>query len=160
MAKSYDYARLEVRWSDAWIWQVHENQAYLGRIVLRLKRRVLGSLAELTAKEWMHLLHELRLFEQTMKVLFRPDRFNYGQLGNIYHQLHVHAVPRYRSPRNWARCTFKDVRWGKNWAPTPRSPLTRDEAYAFAAWLREQMPLVLPTAHAKRFRGEIDASTS
>ncbi len=70
-----------------------------------------------------------------MATSFAPDRFNYAQLGNIYPRLHCHAVPRYAAPREWRGITFTDRRWGKNWPPTPSSPMPLSETYAFAEWV-------------------------
>jgi len=134
-----DFSRLEVRWTECWIWQIHENQSFLGRTLLRLRRDNEGSLADLSEDEWQSLRAEVRLFERFLVDVFRPDRFNYAQFGNVYHQLHIHAVPRYRKPRIWQGLEFHDVRWGANWAPTPPSPVSIAETYALAQWVRESM---------------------
>ena len=47
----------------------------------------------------------------TSNPIFRPDQFNYLQLGNQLHHLHLHGIPRYASPReafgrNWVDETF------------------------------------------------------
>ena len=43
---------------------------------------------------------------------FKPDRFNYLQLGNSLHQLHFHGIPRYSSPRIFAGKKWIDERYG------------------------------------------------
>jgi diadenosine tetraphosphate (Ap4A) HIT family hydrolase len=134
-----DYARLEIHCKGSWLWQVHENQSYLGRMILRLRRPETRSLAYCTADEWRSLQHNVQLFENIFRELFSPDRFNYSQMGNVYPQLHVQAVPRYASQRLWEGRIFYDKNWGRNWAPTPRSPLSLQEVYDFAAWLRTQI---------------------
>jgi diadenosine tetraphosphate (Ap4A) HIT family hydrolase len=134
-----DYARLEVCGSGIWIWQVHENQYYLGRLIIRLSRVETKSLSECTEAEWNSLHENICRYEALMDRLFAPDRFNYGQLGNTYHQLHVHAVPRYASKRDWWGTTFDDKRWGDNWSPTPRSPLSLEKTYEFASWFRSEI---------------------
>jgi diadenosine tetraphosphate (Ap4A) HIT family hydrolase len=134
-----DYERLEVYRLEGWIWQIHENQCYLGRVILRLERPDTGSLVHCTKTEWVALQENLKRYEKLASNLFDPDRFNYSQLGNIYHQLHVHAVPRYSSSREWQGKTFVDRKWGNNWSPTPRSPLTLAETYAFAQWFQSRI---------------------
>lgn len=134
-----DYARLEVHRQGGWLWQVHENQSYLGRMILRLSRPELGSLSQCTADEWFSLHENIRAYEGLVARLFAPDRLNYSQMGNEYPQLHVQAVPRYSSDRSWRGRDFKDMNWGRNWAPTPSSPLTVEETYEFASWFREEM---------------------
>lgn len=139
MQAQIDFLRLEVRRTATWVWQLHENQSYLGRCVLRLRREFLGSLAELAEDEWLSLRHEMVLYERIIREIFKPDRFNYGQLGNVFPQLHVHAVPRYQSERAWGGVTFIDHRWGSNWAPNPESPLAVSRGYELAKWLRDRV---------------------
>lgn len=134
-----EYNRLEIHRLGNWIWQVHENQYYLGRTILRLDRPENGSLSKCADGEWASLRENIRVCENLWGELFQPDRFNYSQLGNIYPQLHVHAVPRYASPREWRGCIFQDKNWGKNWAPTPRSPLSIGKVYEFASWLENEI---------------------
>lgn len=134
-----DFTRLEVYRLGSWIWQVHENQSYLGRMILRLDRPETGSLSYCDKYEWSSLHENLRAYERLIRGLFSPDRFNYSQMGNEYPQLHVQAVPRYRSERTWQRRVFRDGNWGRNWAPTPASPLTVDETYELASWFRTEI---------------------
>jgi diadenosine tetraphosphate (Ap4A) HIT family hydrolase len=134
-----DYARLEIYRLGNWIWQVHENQSYLGRVIIRLNRPEMLSLSQCTTEEWMSLHENIKTFEKLLRRLFSPDRFNYAQMGNVYPQLHVQAVPRYASQRVWKNKVFYDKQWGKNWAPTPPSPLTLTETYKFASWLESEM---------------------
>lgn len=134
-----DYARLEVHRLGSWLWQVHENQSYLGRMILLLNRPETRSLSHCTADEWVSLQENIRVYEKFAQELFSPDRFNYSQMGNAYPQLHVQAVPRYVSDRRWGRQIFQDKNWGGNWAPTPQSPLTLVETYEFASWFRAKI---------------------
>ncbi len=134
-----DYTRLEVYRLGPWVWQVHENQSYLGRLIFRLDRPEIGSLSHCTADEWISLRDNICAYEDFLTQLFAPDRFNYSQMGNVFSQLHVQAVPRYKSNRVWRQSVFCDNNWGKNWAPTPRSPLALLETYGFADWLREEI---------------------
>lgn len=133
-----DYARLEVYRLGSWIWQIHENQSYLGRTILRLNRSETGSLSHCTSEEWASLHENLRAYESLLGELFAPDRFNYSQLGNVFSQLHVQAVPRYAADRTWRNVVFHDRHWGKNWAPTPQSPLTIEQTYELASWFKEE----------------------
>jgi len=134
-----EYSRLEIHRQGSWIWQVHENQSYLGRMILRLGRPEVGSLSHCTTEEWMSLQMSIRAYERLVVNLFSVDRLNYSQMGNEYPQLHVQAVPRYSSDRTWRGHTFRDVNWGRNWAPTPTSPLTVQETYEFACWFQEKI---------------------
>lgn len=136
-APNIDYGCLEIQAHSDWVWQLHENQSYLGRVIFRLRRVDLGSLVDCTPHEWVSLRDSITSYEAIIESLFHPDRFNYGQLGNTYHQLHVHAVPRYREIRTWRGIEFRDQRWGRNWSPTPKSPLRLQQTYELARFLRE-----------------------
>ena len=134
-----DLAKLQLQSTRCWTWSLHANQAYLGRIVLSLRRDCQGSLADLTDVEWEALRTELRAYEEIARDLFRPDRFNYKQLGNEWPHVHVHAIPRYRSSRRWNDVEFVDHRWGQDPYPDVESPLTADETYRLAEWMRERI---------------------
>jgi len=130
---------LELFASQYWIWQLHENQSYLGRMILRLRRETHESLASCRNEEWGSLHLHLRAYESFLSRLFSPDRHNYCQLGNIYEQLHVHAIPRYKTSRRWSSFEFNDRRWGRNWPPAAPSPLSPNATYEFAKWLRKRI---------------------
>lgn len=138
-SQKWRFDQLELLAGDDWIWQLHENQSYLGRMILRLRRETTHSLATCTREEWDSLQTHLRAYETFLSRLFSPDRYNYCQLGNIYEQLHVHAIPRYRSLRSWCSYEFHDRRWGRNWPPAPVSPLTQEATYQFAKWLQTRI---------------------
>jgi diadenosine tetraphosphate (Ap4A) HIT family hydrolase len=112
--------------TPSWIWSLYPNQSYLGRVQLTLRRECQGSLASLTNDEWADLRNNLMRFEATIGRLFQPDRFNYEQLGNVWPQVHVHTIPRYRTSRRWQGLTFEDTRWGNLPLPEPEAPI--DEA--------------------------------
>jgi len=139
LADGIDFSRLEVYSSHFWTWQVHENQYYVGRFIFKLNRPLTESLARCSTTEWLDLHTQFRFYEAFLESLFDPDRINYGQLGNIYPQLHVHAVPRYRHVRTWKDYKFADERWGANWAPTPTSPLGLEELYTFRDWIANRL---------------------
>lgn len=48
----------------------------------------------------------------TRSPAFRPDRFNYLQMGNALHHLHVHGIPRYASAREYGGRTWTDETYG------------------------------------------------
>jgi diadenosine tetraphosphate (Ap4A) HIT family hydrolase len=137
--RTVDYATLEVYSLGPWVWQVHENQSYLGRMILRLRRPEMRSLSHCTRDEWISLHENISRYEEVLSDLFAPDRFNYSQMGNVYPQLHVQAVPRYASKRTWRGQAFEDRKWGNNWAPTPRSPLTIADTYELARWFEAEL---------------------
>jgi diadenosine tetraphosphate (Ap4A) HIT family hydrolase len=144
-----DYLKLHLFEMRHWSWTLNPNQSYLGRTVFALKRSCTGSLNDLSFEEWNELYHCIRLFEAWMDQTFRPDKYNYTQMGNVWEQMHVHAIPRYRGPRTWQGIRIDDVRWGQNTAPTPRSPISIERTYELADWLRTRLSSFEVGTHAK-----------
>ena len=68
--------------------------------------------------------------KRALKSLFKPDKMNYAALSNTSQVIHVHIVPRYKDTREFAGVTFKDERWGQNFAPYNRA-FTVDPAVLF-----------------------------
>lgn len=130
---------LMIRETPLWAWRIHTNQAHLGHIVFVAQRETQGSLADCSGEEWSTLRCEITLYERVMAKLFAPDRFNYTQFGNEWAQLHVHAFPRYRSPREWNALSFPDVQWGGAPIPEPPSPLEGKALEGFAVWFQEKL---------------------
>ncbi|MFE1745673.1 TauD/TfdA family dioxygenase [Coleofasciculus sp. H7-2] len=96
-----------------WSWMLRYCHGdYLGACIFKLKRENIGSVATLLDEELMELRNIISQYESITYRLFQPDRFNYFQLGNEYHQLHIHAVPRYKEKRNFCEADFIDKRWG------------------------------------------------
>jgi len=131
-----DYERLQIFAKDHWIWQVHDNQCYLGRMIFVLDRPCKGDLSDLSLEELLSLMENIKLYKAFLSTLFSPDKWNFCQLGNEWPQLHIHVVPRYKSPRIWQNKLFIDKNWGKNYAPKWKSPLNNEEIYTFSDWLK------------------------
>ncbi len=65
-----------------------------------------------------------------LKELFKPDKINYAALSNTSPIIHMHIIPRYKETRDFVGITFKDIRWGQNYAPYERS-FVLDESNLF-----------------------------
>lgn len=46
---------------------------------------------------------------------------NYAALSNTSPVIHMHLIPRYKESRAFDNVTFKDTRWGQNYAPYDRT---------------------------------------
>lgn len=114
--------------SPFWTWSLFANQSYIGRVQMTLRRECHGSIADLTDEEWKDLRASIQAYEIRMTARFQPDRFNYVQLGNVWSQVHVHAIPRYAESRTWNGILFNDTRWGDVPLPEPASPISEDQA--------------------------------
>ncbi|MCH9807381.1 MAG: hypothetical protein K0U74_06600 [Alphaproteobacteria bacterium] len=122
--------------TEFWTWSLFPNQSYLGRVQLTLRRECNGSLANVTDEEWNDLRGGIKVIERTVSGLFQPDRFNYQQLGNVWNQVHVHAIPRYERFRNWQGVAFLDRKWGDHPLPEPPSPIGELETLKLADLMR------------------------
>jgi len=78
------------------------------------KRAGVERISDLSIDELLDLREMMKRIEQALEnePCFRPDRFNYWQMGNALHQLHFHGIPRYRETRDFAGQTWSDSTWG------------------------------------------------
>ncbi len=132
-------AKLVLLETPRWTWSLFPNQSYLGRVQLTLRRKCDGSLACLTDNEWRDLRCCITGYERLLAALFQPDRFNYEQLGNVWTQVHVHAIPRYSQPVIWQGIKVGDGRWGNHPLPEPPSPLDEAATEQLAGTMRNEL---------------------
>lgn len=100
-----------------WTLFLHEHQNYLGWVYLWAKRQDSLDFLSMTLEEEKSFFDHARSVKNVLNTLFHPDLFNYASLGNVTPHLHVHIIPRYKALRHFERQTFKDTRWGDNFAP-------------------------------------------
>ncbi len=128
---SMDYEQLKIKSYKHWDLYLHENQCYLGRTFVQLKD-------EEGMDDFLSIKGEVRdeffligeKVKAALKTLFQPNKMNYASLSNTSPVIHVHIIPRYKESREFAEVTFKDARWGSNYAPYDKSYVT-DESILF-----------------------------
>mgnify|MGYP001954499102 CR=1 FL=1 len=76
-------------------------------VILVPKRNELKELHHLPMNEQQQFLVESQTINQTLEVLFTPDKINLGALGNMVPQLHIHHIVRKKSDAAWP-----DPVWG------------------------------------------------
>lgn len=103
-----------------WYVQLHENQYYLGRLIIAAKRDDDVDLFEMSIEEKAEFFDIGKKVKIALQESFHPDRLNYANLQNIWNHLHVHVIPRYSTERMFDNIRFTDERWGKNYAPYPK----------------------------------------
>ncbi len=116
-----DYTQLKIKSFKHWDVFLHENQCYLGRVFVLLKEQNVEDFLAIDGEvrdEFFLIGKKIKL---ALKTLFQPDKMNYAALSNVSPDIHVHFVPRYKEPREFAGVVFHDSRWGKNYAPYDRS---------------------------------------
>lgn len=125
-----DYEKLKIKTYRHWDVYLHENQCYIGRTFVLLKDKGVEDFLAVegeTRAEFFLIGSDIK---KALKTLFKPDKMNYAALSNVSPEIHVHFVPRYKEPREFAGMTFVDERWGKNYAPYDKS-FVLEEAILF-----------------------------
>jgi diadenosine tetraphosphate (Ap4A) HIT family hydrolase len=126
-----DYEQLKIKSYKHWDLYLHENQCYLGRTFVQLKKEDgvddFLSIEGEVRDEFFLIGEEVKA---SLKTIFQPDKMNYAALSNTSPVIHVHIIPRYKEPREFGGVTFKDTRWGSNYAPYDKSYVT-DESVLF-----------------------------
>jgi len=117
-----DYERLKIKSYKFWDLYLHENQCYLGRVFVLLRKEAgeedFLAIEGAVRDEFFSIGQD---FKNALKILFQPNKMNYAALSNTSPRLHVHLVPRYQASREFAGVVFQDARWGKNYAPYDRT---------------------------------------
>ncbi len=112
-----DFEKLKIKDYKKWSVYLHQNQYYLGRAYIWAKREDDIDFMQISFQESEELFDIGRAVNKALSDLFQPDLMNYAILGNVTNRLHVHVIPRYKSPRIFSGIKFVDERWGKNYAP-------------------------------------------
>ena len=103
-----------LRQYEHWTLGIQFLQVTFGAYVILANRPGIERFSELEPAELTELVRVMRHMETALESneLFRPDRFNYEQLGNALHHLHFHGIPRYASPRHFAGRAWVDTAYG------------------------------------------------
>jgi diadenosine tetraphosphate (Ap4A) HIT family hydrolase len=125
--KNRDYSIFRIKEFNRWELYLHENQCYLGRTFLLAKDITALDFAEMSIGERNDFFAIATELKEILGELFSPDKFNYAALGNVFKRLHVHIIPRYKTPRVFEGITFIDHQWGKNYAPYDKSFLINSD---------------------------------
>lgn len=128
---SVDYEQFKIKSYKHWDLYLHENQCYLGRTFVQLKDEEgvddFLSIEGEVRDEFFLIGEEVKA---ALKTIFQPDKMNYAALSNTSPMIHVHIIPRYKDSREFAGVTFKDTRWGSNYAPYDKTYVI-DESVLF-----------------------------
>jgi len=99
-----------------WAVYLHENQYYLGRCYIWLKRDVVD-LMDVSVTEYLELMLIANKLKRVLNQLWLPDQYNWAALGNCTPHCHLHVIPRYQQSREFGGLVFADARWGQNYVP-------------------------------------------
>lgn len=119
---SEEEKRLQVYESAFWSVFLADEQDYIGRCILVLKRHC-GSLAELSDEEWKDLHDLVCKVETCLKRVLGASLCNWSCLMNSFYKeavpdphLHIHVRPRYDKPVIINGNTYTDCEFGHHYA--------------------------------------------
>ncbi|GAL23642.1 diadenosine tetraphosphate (Ap4A) hydrolase and other HIT family hydrolases [Vibrio variabilis] len=70
-------------------------------VILVPKKADLTELHHLPMQEQQQFLLESEVVNRALEALFTPDKLNFGALGNMVPQLHVHHIARFKNDIAW-----------------------------------------------------------
>jgi diadenosine tetraphosphate (Ap4A) HIT family hydrolase len=101
-----------------WNILIADNQTYLGRCVVALKRHC-EALSDLKKEEWDEFMQLVKMLEPSLKKTFNATMFNWTCLmNNAYSDknpkphVHWHFRPRYNHKVEFAGLVFEDLEFG------------------------------------------------
>lgn len=131
-----------------WSLVLNRNQNLLGKCMVVLNREE-TDVTRLTEAEWSDLRRYLRRVTAALDSLFQPDIYNFAFLMNEDRWVHLHVVPRYKCPREWAGERFEDPHFGSLFGTEQRllgtDTLLRLSRAVAAALEGERLGRTLPT---------------
>lgn len=126
--RSEKYTRLDIKDYNYWGVTLFENQYYLGRSIIFLKRHAGDAFIDTSIDEKNELENiVIPKLTNAISNLYKPDRFNYAALGNEVEHAHWHIIPRYGKPVEFCGMVFEDKNYGKNYAPYDKNFKIDDE---------------------------------
>jgi diadenosine tetraphosphate (Ap4A) HIT family hydrolase len=80
--------------------RLHDNSKFPW-IVLIPKRKNINDITDLNSKDQILLMKEIVFSSKVMKKLFKTSKLNVEKIGNIFPQLHIHIIARYKKDTSW-----------------------------------------------------------
>ena len=122
--------------SAAWSVFLSDEQDYIGRCILVLKRHC-SSLPELTDDEWSELRELVCKMEAALKAVFGAAVCNWSCLMNSFYKssdpnphVHVHVRPRYRTPVTINGHVYADAEFGHHYSLQRNSRVSEEDMQA------------------------------
>ena len=142
--------RFQLYESRSWSVFLSDEQDYLGRCILVLKRHC-GSLAALTEDEWDELRRLICKVEACLKAVLGATLCNWSCLMNSFYKepapdphLHIHVRPRYDQPVTLNGSIYIDSEFGHHYALNKRRAISdkdREEVFRqLKEWLNRRSP--------------------
>ncbi|WP_162062638.1 HIT family protein [Vibrio taketomensis] len=101
-------------------------------VILVPKRENLKELHHLPMQEQQQFLLESQAVSQALEATFQPDKLNFGALGNMVPQLHIHHIARFTTDLAWP---------GPLWGNTKGEYRSEEDQQAVATRIRNVLGL-------------------
>ncbi len=136
---SEEEKRFQVYESTFWSVFLSDEQDYIGRCILVLKRHC-GSLSELTDGEWGELHMLVRKVETALKTALEAALCNWSCLMNSFYKgsdpdphLHIHVRPRYDRPVTLNGRVYVDNEFGHHYSVNKSGAIpVKDKEWVYA----------------------------
>ena len=142
---SEEEKQYQVYESTSWSVFLSDEQDYIGRCILVLKRHC-GSLSELTDAEWEELRELIRKVETCLKTVLGATLCNWSCLMNSFYKktdpdphLHIHVRPRYEKPVILNGNTYIDSEFGHHYAINKSGAISGKDKEVLFSRLKEWM---------------------
>ena len=99
-----------------WTLKLHRNQVYLGRCLVILNRHT-EDFFNISKDEANELFDISKNTRDALNIIFKPELFNYGTLGNFVRHVHLHIIPRYSNAVVFNGKKFIDKKWNDFYYP-------------------------------------------
>lgn len=111
--KENKYTKAFLKAYTFWTLEVNYRQPTLGCFIIFCNRDI-KRISEATKEEMSELIIVMKEIELALEKnkIFKPDLFNYWQMGNKPNHLHFHGIPRYKSQRTFLNKNWIDESFG------------------------------------------------
>ena len=148
--------RFQVYESRSWAVFLSDEQDYIGRCILVLKRHC-GSLPELTGDEWEELRFLVCKVEACLKTVLGATLCNWSCLMNSFYKgpepdphLHIHVRPRYEKAVMLNGNTYADSEFGHHYAVGKTGSIPAEDREELFIRLKERLDHGIPTIRGDR----------
>ena len=148
--------RFQLYESRSWTVFLTDEQDYIGRCILVLKRHC-HSLSELTEDEWVELRRLVCIVEACLKAVLGAALCNWSFLMNSFYKaptpdphLHIHVRPRYDKPVMLGGNAYIDGEFGHHYALHKGGEIPAEDREEVFRRLKEWLDLRIPASQGGR----------
>lgn len=140
--EAFDYSQRVIAETDNWAVLLRAKQVTLGSMVL-IEKSNATSLADISAQSAQELPRVISAIEQSLQVLWQPEKVNYLALMMVDPNVHFHVIPRYASQKSVSGVTYDDTLFPKPPELTKTLAVNDSQLDAIQALLIEEVVPIL-----------------